>query len=90
MTQSAQRTGISWSILAILLVAAIGFGNIWSSRPSGLSTHGNTHTVPSQSYPGPTYDYSMTPNPCSLTYVNPCSYHGDTLRQVRQELAKAE
>ena len=90
MNQSVQRTRILWSIGAIVLVAFFGFGNISSSQTYSAINHGNTHTTPSYTYPGPSHDYMMTPDPCSLTYSGPCSYQRVTLPQMRQELAKAE
>jgi len=66
MKQSAERTRILWSIGAIVLVAFFGFGNISSSQTFRSINHGNTHTTPRYTYPGPSHDYTTTPHPWSL------------------------
>jgi hypothetical protein len=90
MNQSVHKTRMLLSIGAIVLVVFFGFGNISSSQSYSSINHGNSHTAPGDTYPGPSHDYTMTPNPCSLTYSGPCSYQSVAAPPVRQELAKAE
>lgn len=66
MNQSVRRTRILWSIGAIVLVAFFGFENVSSSLTYRSINHGNIHTIPSYTYPGPSHDFTSTPHPWNL------------------------
>ena len=66
MKQSVRRTRMLLSIGAIVLVAFFSFGNVSSSLTYNSINHGNTHTIPSYTYPGPSHDFTTTPHPWNL------------------------